>query len=155
MIAVSACLMGLPCRYNGTGAGCERMWHILRKTRAVPVCPELAGGFGIPRRPVEIQGGTGLQVLEGKARVVDDAGEDVTEALIRGTEKTLGFLREKRITRAILKEYSPSCGVTRIHNGEFRGITVKGMGVTAALLDKHGIWVENEKGETMTEYSDV
>ena len=55
-ILVSACLLGMPCRYDGTGkreAGLEKLreqGHTL-----IPVCPEVLGGLPIPRPPAERQ----------------------------------------------------------------------------------------------------
>jgi uncharacterized protein YbbK (DUF523 family) len=45
---------------------------------------------------------------------------------------------------AILKENSPSCGSSKIHDGSFSNALVAGEGITTALLRRHGINVYNE-----------
>ena len=54
--AVSACLLGRPCRYDGGGKP-----HAAAQSLedALPICPECLGGLPIPRAPSEIQGATG------------------------------------------------------------------------------------------------
>ena len=75
---VSACLAGRACRFDGSGAGGERMddavGRLVAEGRAVLVCPEVDGGLGTPRPPAEIVGGDGADVLEGRARVVTVEG---------------------------------------------------------------------------------
>jgi|GEM_PF-6133334 len=67
-ILISACLAGLPVRYNGSAkplvhAAVDR-W--MAEGRLVTLCPELAGGFQVPRPPAEIENGlNGDDVLDG------------------------------------------------------------------------------------------
>jgi len=44
----------------------------------IPVCPEQLGGLKTPRPPQEIQGGSGGDVLDGRCRVKNINGDDVT-----------------------------------------------------------------------------
>lgn len=108
------------------------------------VCPELLGGFSTPREPAEIVGGDGVDVLEGRARVVERSGRDVTELYIKGAYETLEMARSIQATVVVLKEYSPSCGSSMVYNGEFRNKKVIGHGVTTALLQRNGIQVISE-----------
>ena len=54
--------------------------------RVVGVCPEVAGGLGVPRPPAECSGGDGAAVLAGAATVVTRDGADVTDALVAGAD---------------------------------------------------------------------
>ncbi|OES46618.1 DUF523 domain-containing protein [Domibacillus iocasae] len=144
MILVSSCLAGMKVRYNGTDRLDERIHKLVEEKKAVMVCPELLGGFQTPRPPAEIIGGTGDDVLDGQAKVVDQFGCDVTDMYVSGAEETLKIARENGATTVILKENSPSCGSGFIYNGTFSGEKITGAGVTTALLRRHGIKVVSE-----------
>lgn len=109
MIAVSECLRGTPCRYDGM-AKPNKGARELVKAGAVCICPEVLGGLDTPRSPAEIQGGDGFDVLCGKAKVVNKAGEDVTAQYVKGAEIVLELCKKYGVTEAVLKEKSPSCG---------------------------------------------
>ncbi|CAH0228136.1 hypothetical protein SRABI96_02607 [Peribacillus sp. Bi96] len=145
MILVSSCLAGLEVRYDGTNSLDDRILELLEERKAISVCPELLGGFSTPREPAEIIGGDGVDVLDGKARVIEKSGRDVTELYIRGAHLTLRKAQEVDATLVILKENSPSCGSAMIYNGEFNGEKRAGNGVTAALLTRHGFTVTSEE----------
>ena len=138
---VSACLLGTPCRYDGAGCPSERVKAFLAGKGVVPVCPEELGGLPTPRRPTEIVGGDGADVLDGRARVLDAAGADSTAAMVRGAQAALAVAREHGARHAILKARSPSCGVGVIHDGSFAASLRPGSGVTASLLERSGIEV--------------
>lgn len=54
-IAVSACLLGEACRYDGRSKPCVRVQELAALGHElVPVCPEVAGGLPTPRTPCEI-----------------------------------------------------------------------------------------------------
>ena len=113
--------------------------------RALLVCPEEDGGLGTPRPAAEIQGGDGSDVLEGRARVVTEAGVDVTEEYLAGARIALDRARSAGATTAILKARSPSCGKGCIYDGTFTRTPIEGDGVTAALLEREGIHVLTEQ----------
>jgi len=119
--------------------------RLIEAKEAIAVCPELLGGFSTPREPAEIIGGNGEDVLDGKAKVIEKSGRDVTELYIKGAYLTLKKAIEVNATVVVLKEYSPSCGSSMIYNGEFIGEKKAGNGVTAALLKRNGIQVMSEK----------
>ena len=52
-VLVSACLCGLPCRYNGKVEALPAALDLVRQGRAIPVCPEQLGGLPTPRLPIE------------------------------------------------------------------------------------------------------
>lgn len=144
---VSACFAGIHCRFDGRHNRIDEILEMIRRGEAVPVCPEQMGGLATPRPPAEIVGGDGEDVLDGKAKVVDNQGRDVTEAFLRGAYEALAVAKAVGAEEAILKERSPSCGSCTIYDGTFSGMKKPGAGVTAALLRRHGIRVVSE--ETM------
>lgn len=143
-ILISACLLGQPVRYDGQGKALMHpaidRWR--KEGRLVTVCPEMAGGMPVPRPPAEIeQGACGLDVLEGRARVLEVTGGDVTAQFIAGATKALALAQRTGCTHALLIDGSPSCGSVAIYDGSFSGIRHAGNGVTAALLARAGIEV--------------
>jgi uncharacterized protein YbbK (DUF523 family) len=143
-VLISACLMGAPVRYDGKGKLLDGdvLAALSAQCTLVPLCPEMAGGFQVPRPPAEIESGrTGDDVLDGHARVMELGGRDVTELFLAGAEAALSFAREGDCRYALLIDGSPSCGSVMIYDGDFAGRKHAGNGVTAALLARHGIEV--------------
>ena len=142
-ILVSACLVGRPVRYDGAAATLQDdiLDRWVREGRAVIVCPEVSGGLSTPRDPAEIVGGTGDDVLDGTARVVTDRGVDVTAQFVHGAEVALALAQKSSAVAALLQERSPSCGSKTIYDGTFSKNKIDGRGVTASLLERHGIRV--------------
>ena len=145
MLMVSACLLGINCKYNGGNNFSPEVINKLQKSPFVAVCPEVLGGLGVPRPPCEIQGGDGRDVIMGQARVVNNQAEDVTEHFIKGALLCLELAKQNHITQALLKGRSPSCGSGRIYDGSFSSGLKDGDGVTAALFKQHGIRVITEE----------
>ncbi|MCX7824261.1 MAG: DUF523 domain-containing protein [Verrucomicrobiae bacterium] len=143
---VSACLAGVNCRHDGGNRLDRRVARLVAEGRAIPVCPEQLGGRPTPRAASNLAGGTGADVLDGRACVVDVTGRDVTAEFIRGARETLLIARTAGATRAILKENSPSCGVKRTYllDASGRPGRVEGQGVTTALLSREGVRVISE-----------
>lgn len=142
-LLVSACLLGRPVRHDGSAAtlGDALLAQWRRDGLLVPFCPELAAGFGAPRRPAEIVGGDGEDVLDGRARVLEDTGADVTDAFVAGAEAALATARQAGCAFALLTDSSPSCGSDVIYDGAFDGGRRAGCGVTVALLRRAGLAV--------------
>ena len=134
-VLVSACLLGDPCRFDGTAKPASAVQALAARYTLIPVCPECAGGLPTPRPPAEQMG----------ERVCNRAGRDVTEEYRRGAEYALRLAQEHRALFAILKARSPSCGHGQVYDGTFTGTLRAGDGVTAALLLSHGIPVYNEE----------
>lgn len=145
-ILVSACLLGSKVRYDGSDKASDNdtLTALLARGQVVALCPEVAGGLGVPRLPAEIQHGDGAMVLANRAQVLNTAGEEVTEAFVSGARQALALAQEQGIKVAILKARSPSCGNEQIYDGTFSKALRDGQGVTAALLERHGIKVFNE-----------
>lgn len=137
-ILVSACLLGLGCRYDGGRKADERVMRLLEREdiTLIPVCPEQLGGMETPREPAERTGD----------RVRNRLGEDVTSCYRKGAEEAARLAGLYRCRRAVLKERSPSCGCGQIYDGTFTRTLIQGDGVTAELLKSLGITVFGESG---------
>jgi uncharacterized protein YbbK (DUF523 family) len=144
-VLVSACLAGRACRFDGSASPDDWVGRLVASGQAVLVCPEVDGGLGTPRPPAEIVGGSGDDVLAGRARVVTSDGTDVTDAYIVGAERALATAVRSGARLAVLKARSPSCGRGAIYDGSFSETTAAGDGVTAALLRANGIEVVSDE----------
>ncbi len=154
-ILISACLTGDPVRYDGAAktSANPHLARWLAEGRLIPYCPEVAGGLPTPRLPAEIEAGaSSKQVLAGKALILDSSGGDVTRAFLDGARATLALAQQHACAHAVLTDGSPSCGTSYIYAGRFDGRRMAGMGVTAALLQSHGIsvWSEAQIDELAT-----
>lgn len=144
-ILVSRCLLGHRVRYDGGASGpLDQLQRWLDEGRVVPLCPEVAGGLPTPRAAAEIPGGQGAQVLDGQALVITTEGEDVSAQFLSGAYQALELVKKHDIRIAVLKANSPSCGNSLTYDGTFSGVKVSGEGVTAALLNRHGVQVFSE-----------
>jgi len=135
---VSACILGIPCRFNGASKPIGRNLNVLLPDgQALLLCPELLAGLPTPRGPYQIIGGTGEDVLNGTAKVTDKDGQDITDQFIQGAIITLKACLQNGVTKAFLRETSPSCAVNRLKVGDEPSLNSNG--VTTALLKRWGI----------------
>lgn len=141
MKLVSACLLGINCTFEGKNKLDPQILEDFKSGELYPICPEVLGGLSIPRIPAEIQSGDGLDVIEGKAYVVNMQGIDVTDEFMKGAYEALRIVEVIGAKEALLVEKSPSCGCGEIFDGTFTGKLKQGDGVTTALLKKKGIKV--------------
>lgn len=141
MILVSACLVGINCRYDGSNVKNDGLLKKIKAEGFIPVCPEQLGGLSTPRPRASIEKGTGKDVIMGKAKVIDVNGKDVTGEFLKGSQEALKIAKLSRIKTAVLKENSPSCGV-EFTNGDFKKII--GSGVFTARLKREGIKLFSE-----------
>ncbi|WP_027131824.1 DUF523 domain-containing protein [Fusobacterium necrophorum] len=128
-ILISACLLGIPCRYDGRDNKIESLNLLQQQFDFVPICPEQLGGLSTPRCPCEIQ----------ENKVMSKEGKDCTREFQEGAEKSLKLAKQWNIKTALLKAKSPSCGFGQIYDGSFSKKLITGNGLTAALLEKEGI----------------
>jgi len=145
ILLVSACLLGINCKYNGGNNTNKDIVELRSKFKLVPVCPEQLGGCATPRLAAEIQDGDGRDVLEGTAKVIRKNGIDVSSEFRKGAEEVLKIAELMNIDIAILKARSPSCGSGYIYDGTFSGKLKEGNGVTAEILKRNGIKVISEE----------
>ena len=125
-ILISACLLGVNCRYDGGNSRNDDAIKIHQNDELIPVCPEEAGGLSTPRPAVEIVGGDGNDVLDGKAKVLTTDGHDKTEEFLKGAKHALELAKSQGATSVILKSRSPSCGCGDIYDGTFSGTLTSG-----------------------------
>ena len=133
-VAISACLLGAPVRYDGGSKPVSEVRDLAGKVDVLRVCPETASGLPVPRPPAEQRGG----------RVLLSDGRDVTEEFSLGAERSLDATRRSPVSLAVLKAKSPSCGVGLVYDGTYSGRLVPGDGVFAARLKKEGVCVVTE-----------
>lgn len=130
-ILVSACLLGIYCRYDGRCETDEKVLALSEEHVLVPVCPEQLGGLPTPRSAVEL--------LDGRA--VTREGNDLTEAFARGVSQVLRVAVISKARAAVLQPRSPSCGRGVIYDGTFTGVRVPGNGALAQALIDAGMLV--------------
>ena len=133
-LLVSACLLGVGCRYDGKSNQLPQYKRLLKEHTCIPVCPEQLGGLPTPRCPAERLGG----------KIVTEDGRDVTEQFLRGTAEALRLCDLYHCKAALLKERSPSCGSGQVYDGTFSGTLTAGWGTAAALLRDSGVRVLGE-----------
>ena len=107
---------------------------------ALPFCPECAGGLPIPRVPCEI-----ITATDGTRTVISRTGIDCTEEYTSGARQAVALCKANGLIAAILKDGSPSCGITRIYDGTHTGQCIPGRGITAALLAENGVALYTEE----------
>lgn len=139
MILVSACLLGINSKYDGTNNYLEKLDEYLKGEEFIFMCPEQLGGLCTPRNPSEIK------YVDGKRKVFANDGVDVTENFEKGAQEVLNLCKKYNIKKAILKSGSPSCGYGKIYDGTFSGNKIDGNGITTELLLENGIEVISSK----------
>lgn len=128
-VLVSACLLGLYCRYDGRCGIDARVMALAERHILVPVCAEQLGGLPTPRDRVELRQG----------RAVTDSGADLTEAFQRGAAQVEAIARLTGVRVAVLQPRSPSCGIGVVYDGSFSGTRTAGHGILAESLEKMGL----------------
>ncbi len=154
VVLVSGCLLGIPCRFDGTSREVSELRSMLAGYQFISFCPEAAGGLKSPRPPAEIQNGDGAGVLEGIAKVVNEDGRDLTEEFLKGAEAVAKLAQKHHPDFVVLKAKSPSCGVGLIYDGTFSSTLRKGDGVTTALLRSIGVKVYPEQDFIKNQFGD-
>lgn len=128
-IAVSACLLGENCKYNGGNNYSEKVRDYTKGHEVIPVCPEVLGGLSITREPAEIV----------NCIVSLKDGTSVDKEFRQGAKEALKIVKEQNADIVILQSRSPSCGVNTVYDGSFSGRIISGQGVFADLLMRNGI----------------
>jgi uncharacterized protein YbbK (DUF523 family) len=102
-IAVSACLLGETCRYDGTDNRNERLLAELKDAQCIPFCPE-DHAFGTPRPTMDL-----INKEEGIRAISNETGQDLSTPV--ETYAKDFFDTHPDIDLFIGKDRSPSCGV--------------------------------------------
>ena len=134
-ILVSACLLGINCKYDGGNNLNKNVIDYLKDKEVIPICPEVYGGLCTPRLPAEIK----------ENKVYNKSGEDVTDYFNKGAQEVLKIAKLLNVKKALLKAKSPSCGLNKIYDGTFSGKIIDGDGITVQLLKKNNITIITEK----------
>lgn len=149
-VLVSGCLAAWPCGVDGTDYGMGaalRELLALPTVRALPFCPE-QHGIGTPRTMPDLHGGDGFAVLSGLARVRDEKGADLTEAMLAGARAMAAFAQASGAELAVLTDMSAACGSQVISDGcrfEPERRYQKGVGVATATLLDAGVLVVSQR----------
>ena len=107
-IGISSCLLGEPVRYDGEHKRNQTVIDLLGdRFEAVPVCPELEMGMGVPREPVQLMASDTAPHMVGA-----ESGKDWTKAIADSNSKKLDDL--VGLSGFIFKSRSPSCGLDRV-----------------------------------------
>ncbi len=134
-ILVSACLLGVNCKYNGGNNENELVTEYIKDKEVIIICPEIMGGLSTPRDPSEIKNN----------KVYSINGKDVTDNFVRGAKEALKLAKKFNVKKALLKSKSPSCGSKYIYDGTFNNILIEGEGLTSKLLKANGLEIITEK----------
>ncbi|MBP3398128.1 MAG: DUF523 domain-containing protein [Erysipelotrichaceae bacterium] len=123
-LMISACLMGINCRYDGGNTKLAQLDELKQCYELIPVCPETLAGLPCPRFPIEIVGD----------RVLNNQQEDVTEVFHRGADCAMELWKASGCPKVLLQSRSPSCGKGIIYDGTFTGKKISGNGIFAQKL---------------------
>ena len=149
-ILMSSCLTGITCGFDGTANGkypsaLELLKH--KTVKPITFCPE-EFSFGSPREMCDIHGGTGIDVLNGKAKFLSESGIDWTDGILKASQKMLEIAKSNEVELCVLMDVSGACGSQVIYDGNRFGKNpgyLKGMGVAAALLNQNGFQVISQR----------
>ncbi|MEO9257176.1 MAG: DUF523 domain-containing protein [Crocinitomicaceae bacterium] len=149
-ILMSACLAGIACGFDSSTYGeYPSVLKLLQydTVKIVKFCPE-DYSFGTPREMCDIHGGTGMDVLNGKAKVLTESGKDWTSGMIASAEKMLEIAIKENVELAVMMDISAACGSQVIYDGnrfaEDKTYQI-GMGVCAAKLMQNGFKVISQR----------
>lgn len=149
-VLFSGCLFGWACSVFGDSYGDYPATAALLRLPTLdarPFCPEQAT-MGTPRSTPDLHGGDGFDVLDGRARVLDERGVDLTAAMLEGARQMVVVAREHRAELALLMDMSGACGSQIISDGcrfdEPRRYR-RGVGVAAAALLRAGVPVVSQR----------
>lgn len=131
--AVSACLVGVNCKYNGKNNKNNKLLTFLENQDYITICPEVVGGLPIPRACSEIQNN----------QVVNIEGKDVTKEFYLGAQKELERIIEEKVDLVLVQPRSPSCGCGKVYDGTFSNNLVNGDGIFVKMCKNKEIVVQN------------
>lgn len=102
-VAISACLLGEPCRYDASDNKNEALLALLKGYELIAFCPE-DHAFGTPRPTMDL-----IETTQGHKAISNESEEDLSSPI---TQYALSFFdAHSKIDLFIGKDRSPSCGV--------------------------------------------
>lgn len=131
--AISSCLMGIQCKYNGGHNAQFALMEFMHDKEYILICPEVEGGLSTPRACCEIIGD----------RVINTKNTDVTEAFKKGAEACIQKIIKFDIDLVITQPRSPSCGKGKVYDGTFSQTLIVGDGIFVQMCRGHGCKVLN------------
>jgi len=144
----SACLLGRAVAYDGADYGAFPVTQDLYarpEVRSFGFCPE-DFSFGTPRAICDIYEGSGFDVLDGKARVLTEEGEDWTDGMLEAAQAMLAVAQDHRVDLCVMLDVSAACGSTIISDGKrSEQRRIPGSGVCAALLIREGYPIVSQR----------
>lgn len=153
VILMSACLLGDKVMTDGTSYidnfpdFYSQKFASLPNVKAIKFCPENYA-IGTPRGMPDLHGGNGFDVLDGKAWMKDEKGNDFTKQIIEAAYEMLKLAKDNGAHLALLVDMSASCGSNVISDG-CRLVKERkfqyGPGVCPALLLRNGIKVISQR----------
>jgi uncharacterized protein YbbK (DUF523 family) len=134
-VAISACLVGERCRYDGTDNKDSKLLGKLEGYELVPFCPE-DHAFGTPRPTMDL-----VDTEEGIKAISNLTGADLSPPVQEYARNF--FDTHPDIDLFIGKDRSPSCGVcsARLYDRDKRLIDNRASGLMAAEAKRRGIEV--------------
>ena len=140
-VLFSACLLGHVTGWEGAAYPDALALRLagLPTVRAIAFCPEDTT-LGTPRPLTTLYDGHGRDVLQGRARVLETTGRDVTRELVAGADAMRATAAREGVELAVLLDVSDSCGSHVVYLGapaERR--YQQGSGVAAARLMEAGV----------------
>lgn len=137
-VGISQCAMGDPVRFNGGHKHSKVCTQLLAQCfEYVPLCPEVAIGMGVPRKPIHLLVDKASAPVDAVRVIgVDNPEVDVTKPLRDYADSVVPELEQVR--GYIFMQNSPSCGLygVRRYLDNGHGIDSEGVGVFARRLQQ-------------------
>lgn len=134
-VLVSACLLGINCKYSGGNNYNIDVINYLKNHQAIPICPEQMAGLTTPRLAIEI--------LDGK--LIRKDGLDLSDNMKRACDDLKKYIDLYSPSLAVLKARSPSCGYKYIYDGTFTSKLIPGNGFACQVILDNNIEVITEE----------
>jgi len=132
-VAISACLLGKACRYDGRENRDDALLEKLEGAVLIPFCPE-DFCYGTPRPTMDL-----VETAQGIKALSNLTGADLSPPVIAYAEAF--FDTHPDITLFIGKDRSPSCGVcsARLYEREKQLLSEEATGLMAKVAKEQGI----------------
>jgi uncharacterized protein YbbK (DUF523 family) len=132
-VALSACLTGCACRYDGDDNLNSMLLELLSNYEIISFCPE-DYCFGTPRPTMDL-----IQNETSTLAISNETSEELSQPIIDYAETF--FENNSEITLFIGKDRSPSCGVqsARVYNQKKELLHSSGIGLMAKVAQELGV----------------
>ena len=118
-IAISACLIGQPVRYDGQDKHQAWLEHI-HHVDWIPICPEVEAGMSVPREKIQVE------LADGKLKLMAiESRQDWSETMDDVANRWITQLQKQQVSGYVFKSRSPSCGLQGVPLYEADGSLVE------------------------------